>query len=151
MLSHYRRSNIPGKSLITLLVTLPPNAATPPYTHSDAAISASMIQGMTINQMNSSKAFASSTRESFYEAPGRHHVRSENTNKTEDAKFSAVLIVDDEVVKNEYERLAVLDAEVEEKAMVGLLTRGDGLGMYLVAQGSQKNICSRSLMEPINR
>ncbi|MCJ1461333.1 hypothetical protein MMC28_011715, partial [Mycoblastus sanguinarius] len=115
LLSHYHPSNIPGKSLITLLVTLPPNAATPPHTHSNAAISASMIQGTALNQMNCSKPFISSVGESFYEAPGCHHVRSENTSKTENAKFSVVMIVDDEVVKDGYEMLAVLDAEVEEK------------------------------------
>ena len=65
--------------------------------------------------MNCSKPFISSVGESFYEAPGCHHVRSENTSKTENAKFSVVMIVDDEVVKDGYEMLAVLDAEVEEK------------------------------------
>ena len=65
--------------------------------------------------MNSIEPFESSAGESFFEAPGCHHVRSENLSQTEDAVFSAVMIVDDEIVKDGYGKLAVLDAEVEKK------------------------------------
>ena len=110
-LSHHHPANVPGKSLITLLVTLPPNGATPPHSHSNAAIIATMIQGTALNQMNSDEPFSSSSGDTFYEAPGCHHVRSENLSETEGASFSAVFIIDDEVVENGYDQLMVLDAE----------------------------------------
>lgn len=50
----------------------------------------------------------------FYEGPGCHHVRSEN-NTQERASFVAVLIIDDEVVKEGYHKIFVLDAENEAK------------------------------------
>ena len=106
-LSHHHPVNIPGKSLITL----PPNGAKPPHSHSNAAIIATMIQGTALNQMNSDESFSSSSKETFYEAPGCHHVRSENLSQIEDASFSAVLIIDDEVVKDGCDQLMVLDAE----------------------------------------
>ena len=56
--------------------------------------------------------------ESFYEAPGCHHVRSENVceGPAEEASFYAVFIVDDEVVeKYGYEGLVVMDAEGGKK------------------------------------
>lgn len=114
MLSHHHPSNIPGKSLITLLVTLPPNGATPSHKHSGAAVTATLIQGETLNQMNCDEPFESSRGDSFYEPPGCHHVRSENLSKTEEAKFSAVFVIDDEVVKDGYEKLRVLDADTEQ-------------------------------------
>ena len=51
----------------------------------------------------------------WYEAPGCHHQRSENVSATERAKFYAILIVDDEVIKDgNYAGILVLDKEVEE-------------------------------------
>ena len=85
----------------------------PLHTHSSAAIDDP--RGIVLNQMICSKPSVASAGESFYEAPGCHHVRSENTIKTEDAQFSAVMIVDYEILKNGYELLVVLDAEKEQE------------------------------------
>ncbi|KAL8791987.1 MAG: hypothetical protein Q9195_005405 [Heterodermia aff. obscurata] len=118
LLSHHHPPNIPGKSVITLLVTLPPNAATPPHTHSGAAVLALMVRGASLNQMNCDEPIVVREGEMFYEAPGCHHVRSENVceTATEEASFYAVFIVDDEVVeKYGYQGLVVMDAEAEEK------------------------------------
>lgn len=53
--------------------------------------------------------------ETWYEAPGCHHVRSENVSAEEEARFVAVFVVDDEVVeKHGYGGLVVLDADNEK-------------------------------------
>lgn len=62
--------------------------------------------------MNDNDPIISSPGEIFYEAPGCHHVRSEN-NTQERGAFVAVLIIDDEVVEKGYENIFVLDAEKE--------------------------------------
>ncbi|CAF9932914.1 MAG: hypothetical protein HETSPECPRED_008484 [Heterodermia speciosa] len=118
LLSHHHPPNIPGKSVITLLVTLPPNAATPPHTHSGAAVLGLMVRGASLNQMNCDEPTVYREGESFYEAPGCHHVRSENVceGPAEEASFYAVFIVDDEVVeKYGYEGLVVMDADGGKK------------------------------------
>ncbi|KAL8761393.1 MAG: hypothetical protein Q9184_002488 [Pyrenodesmia sp. 2 TL-2023] len=115
LISHHHPSNIPGKSLITLLVTLPPNAATPPHTHGGAAVLALMVRGKSRNQMNDGEAFVSGEGETFYEAPGCHHVRGENALEGEETQFYAVFIVDDEHFEREgLGGILKLDAEVEE-------------------------------------
>ena len=106
---------MPGKSVITLLVTQAPGASTPPHTHNGAAVFALMIRGASLNQMNCDEPVVYRAGETFYEAPGCHHVRSENLGD-EEASFYAVFITDDEVVeKYGYEGLVVIDAESEEK------------------------------------
>lgn len=117
LLAHHHPPNIPGKSLITLLVKLPPNCATPPHTHNGAAVMAIMHRGASLNQMNNDEPFVSREGEVFYEAPGCHHIRSENAceSSTEEASFVAVMIVDDEVIeKYGYEGLVVIDADQQE-------------------------------------
>ena len=87
----------------------------PSHTHNGAAITATQLQGSSLNQMNDDPPFVASFGESFYEAPGCRHVRNENVSKTEEAKFSAVFVIDDEVVKDGYDSLVVLDIEKEQK------------------------------------
>ncbi|KAL8951510.1 MAG: hypothetical protein Q9222_002513 [Ikaeria aurantiellina] len=116
LLSHHHPPNIPGKSLITLLVTLPPNAATPPHTHNGAAVTALMLRGASLNQMNEDEPHVYREGESWYEAPGCHHVRSENSceGEGEEASLYAVFVVDDGVVEKEgLEGLMVFDAGPE--------------------------------------
>lgn len=93
-------------------IWLGPNAASPPHTHSGASIVAVVTEGTLLNQMNDNDPIISSPGEIFYEAPGCHHVRSEN-NTQERGAFVAVLIIDDEVVEKGYENIFVLDAEKE--------------------------------------
>ncbi|KAL5335516.1 hypothetical protein BJX70DRAFT_374932 [Aspergillus crustosus] len=113
ILKIYHPSNLPGKQIVVGRVTMGPNTATPPHTHSGAAIVAVITEGQVLNQMNESDPIVTSAGEIFYEAPGCHHVRSEN-NTGERAGFVVVLVVDDEVVADgDYRRLVVLDAEAE--------------------------------------
>ena len=96
-------------------MTLPPNGATPAHYHAGAAVTALIIKGKTLNQMNDDEAFESSAGETFFEAPGCHHVRSEN-NTDEEASFFALFIVDEETVeKGGLAALVELDADREKE------------------------------------
>ena len=66
--------------------------------------------------MNNEQPEIAKPGECWYEAPGCHHVRGENASKTETASFFAVLIVDDDVVKDGYEGVVVIDEEVKKSA-----------------------------------
>ena len=86
-----------------------------------------MLAGSAVNQMNADPAGTYAAGETWFEGPGCHHVRSENVSgedggggKGQDAKFYAVIIVDDEVLeKNGVEGVFVLDAAVEEEKQKG--------------------------------
>ncbi|KAH7166634.1 hypothetical protein DER46DRAFT_477876, partial [Fusarium sp. MPI-SDFR-AT-0072] len=93
--------NLPNKTWLGLLVTAPPNAATPPHTHAGAAIVVTVIRGHVLTQMtrmHDSGAKVYGPGESWYEAPGCHHVRSENAGNDE-ALFIANLVVSTDVFK----------------------------------------------------
>ncbi|KAJ6023796.1 hypothetical protein N7540_004593 [Penicillium herquei] len=110
ILNVYHPSNIPGKAVVIISIGMIPNAATPPHTHSGAAAIAMVIDGVVLNQMNCDDPIVSQKGDVWYEAPGCHHVRSEN-NESEEAKFLAVLIIDDEVLKDGLHNIIVLDAD----------------------------------------
>ena len=114
-LSQKTASNIPGKVIITLLVTLPPHAATPPHRHNGAAVTGLVVKGTMLNQMNDDEAFESSAGETFFEAPGCHHVRGENSTDQE-VSFFAVFVIDEKTVsEGGPEALLQLDVDQKEK------------------------------------
>ncbi|OAL52723.1 hypothetical protein IQ07DRAFT_642388 [Pyrenochaeta sp. DS3sAY3a] len=109
--------SLPGKTIIVLSVLLPPSAATPPHKHNGATALAFPVTGRSTNAMNSDAAQTYGPGDFWYEGPGCHHRLSENASQSEEARFWAVLIVDDEVIGGrggeEYGELVVLDKEVE--------------------------------------
>ncbi|MCJ1241265.1 hypothetical protein MMC14_009269 [Varicellaria rhodocarpa] len=118
LLSDHRPPNIPGKALITLLVSLPPNSKTPPHTHNGAAVTALILRGATLNQMNCDEPFISREGDTFYEAPGCHHVRGENASVVpgEVSTFYAVFVIDEEVIERQgYGGLVILDVDAEKR------------------------------------
>ncbi|KAL5339647.1 hypothetical protein BJX70DRAFT_397594 [Aspergillus crustosus] len=100
ILKTYHPSNLPGKQIIVVQVDMAPNSASPPHTHSGAAVVAVSVAGTVLNQMNESEPIISRPGEIWYEAPGCRHVRSEN-NGAEKVSFIAVLVVDKEVEERE--------------------------------------------------
>ncbi|KAM5349653.1 hypothetical protein ACJ41O_006158 [Fusarium nematophilum] len=133
--------NLPDKTWIGLLVTAPPNAATPPHSHAGAAVVATVIRGHVLNQMvhthadpktgdksiQDSGAKVYGPGESWYEAPGCHHVRSETVGDAE-AVFIANLIVNTDVFEGldiqvrstdddfaKVGRVFIIDKEIEEQ------------------------------------
>ncbi|KAK3622130.1 hypothetical protein LTR56_022356 [Elasticomyces elasticus] len=121
-------SNIPGKTYVATLVTVPPNAATPPHIHNGAAVYAQVIKGGVLSQMihqhtvtkpegtieqqeHDSGVGVYESGEMWYEAPGCRHVRAENASDTEEASFYANFIIDTEKLEG-----------VDEKDLASVLT-----------------------------
>jgi quercetin dioxygenase-like cupin family protein len=87
--------NIPGKSLIAVVVDYAPGGASPSHTHAKSAfIFAYVLSGEIESQVNDGPRKVFHAGESFYEAPGSLHAVSRNASKTEPAKLLAVFLVD---------------------------------------------------------
>lgn len=96
----YKLVNVPGKSIIGLTVSFPPNAASPPHRHGGASVAAVVLEGAVFNKMNNDPTTVIETGGTWYEAPGCHHRVSANHSKTEPAKILATFVVDTEVVED---------------------------------------------------
>jgi quercetin dioxygenase-like cupin family protein len=87
--------NIPGKSLVAIVVDYAPGGASPSHTHAKSAfILGYVLSGAIESQVNDEPARVYRAGESFYETPGSRHPVSRNASKTEPAKLLAVFVVD---------------------------------------------------------
>jgi quercetin dioxygenase-like cupin family protein len=87
--------NIPGKSLIAVVVDYAPGGASPSHTHAKSAfIFAYVLSGEIESQVNDGPMKVFRAGESFHEAPGDRHSVSRNASTTEPAKLLAVFVVD---------------------------------------------------------
>jgi quercetin dioxygenase-like cupin family protein len=87
--------NIPGKSLIALVVDYPPGAASVPHVHAKSAfIYAYVISGQIESKVNDGATRVYKAGESWSEPPGSSHPVSRNASKTKPAKLLAVFVVD---------------------------------------------------------
>jgi quercetin dioxygenase-like cupin family protein len=87
--------NIPGKSLIAVVVDYMPGGASPSHTHAKSAfIFGYVLSGEIESQVNDGPRKVFRAGESFYENPGARHTVSRNASKTEPAKLLAVFVVD---------------------------------------------------------
>jgi quercetin dioxygenase-like cupin family protein len=94
---HFARaiSNIPGKSLVALVVDYLPGGTSPAHTHAKSAfIFAYVVSGAIESQVNDEPKRVYRAGESWYETPGSTHGISRNASKTEPAKLLAVFVVD---------------------------------------------------------
>jgi quercetin dioxygenase-like cupin family protein len=88
-------SNIPGKSVVAVVVSYPPGAKSPPHHHAGSAfITAYVLEGAVLSQVDGSPPKVFHAGESFTETPGAHHEVSANASTTEPAKLLAVFVVD---------------------------------------------------------
>lgn len=87
--------NVPGKSLIAVEVSFPPGTVSAPHHHAGSAfIYAYVVSGSIRSQVEGEPARTYQAGESWYEAPGAHHILAQNMSKTKPAKLLAVFIVD---------------------------------------------------------
>ena len=87
--------NIPGKSLIALVVDYAPGAASAPHTHPKSAfIYAYVVSGAIESQVNDGPRRIYHAGQAFFEVPGSAHRVSRNASKTEPAKLLAVFVLD---------------------------------------------------------
>jgi len=88
-------TNIPGKSLVALLVDYAPGGASPSHIHAKSAfIFGYVLSGEIESQVNDGPRRIYRAGESFYETPGSRHPVSRNASKTKPAKLLAVFVVD---------------------------------------------------------
>jgi quercetin dioxygenase-like cupin family protein len=88
-------SNIPGKSLVAVVVDYPPGGASPAHAHAKSAfIYGYVVSGAIESQVNDGPKQILTAGESFYEPPGSKHPVSRNASKTLPAKLLAVFVVD---------------------------------------------------------
>ena len=87
--------NIPGKSLVAVVVDYAPGGASHPHTHGKSAfIYAYVVSGAVESQVNDGPKRVYHAGQSFYELPGAHHAVSRNASATGSAKLLAVFVVD---------------------------------------------------------
>lgn len=87
--------NIPGKSLVAVVVDYPPGGASPAHVHAKSAfIYGYVVAGAIESQVNDGPKQILHAGESFYEPPGAKHPVSRNASKTRPAKLLAVFVVD---------------------------------------------------------
>ena len=87
--------NIPGKSLVTLVVDYTPGGASPSHIHAKSAfIFGYVLSGEIESQVNDEPRRVYRAGESFYETPGSRHPVSRNASKTRPARLLAVFVVD---------------------------------------------------------
>ena len=88
-------ANIPGKSVVAVVVSYPPGAKSPSHHHAASAfISAYVLEGAVLSQVDGGPPTVFRAGESFTEKPGAHHQVSANASTTEPAKLLAVFVVD---------------------------------------------------------
>ncbi len=87
--------NIPGKSLIALVVDYQPGGASAPHVHSKTGfIYAYVISGEIESKVNDGPTRVYKAGESWSEPPGATHSVSRNASRTKPAKLLAVFVVD---------------------------------------------------------
>lgn len=87
--------NIPGKSLVAVIVDYAPGGASPSHIHAKSAfIFAYVVSGKIESQVNDEPKQVYQAGESWYETPGSSHRVSRNASETEPAKLLAVFVVD---------------------------------------------------------
>jgi quercetin dioxygenase-like cupin family protein len=87
--------NVPGKSLVAVIVDYTPGGASPSHIHAKSAfIFGHVLSGEIESQVNDEPRRVYRAGESFYETPGSRHPVSRNASKTRPARLLAVFVVD---------------------------------------------------------
>jgi quercetin dioxygenase-like cupin family protein len=87
--------NIPGKSLIALVVDYPPGGASAPHIHAKSSfIYAYVVSGEIESKVNDGATQVYKAGESWSEPPAASPPISRNASKTKPAKLLAVFVVD---------------------------------------------------------
>ena len=87
--------NIPGKSIVAVVVDYAPGGKTPSHHHARSAfVTAYVLSGAVRSQVDDGKIEVFKAGEYFSEQPGENHRISENASDTEPAKILAIFVVD---------------------------------------------------------
>ncbi|MBG0808303.1 cupin domain-containing protein [Methylosinus sp. H3A] len=95
LLSRAEIPNLPGKSLVSVLVSYPPGGKSPPHRHAASGfIYAYVLSGAMRSATDAGAAELFRAGQSWFEPPGARHVVSENASDTEPARLLAIFVVD---------------------------------------------------------
>jgi quercetin dioxygenase-like cupin family protein len=87
--------NVPGKSLVGIVVNYPPGGATPAHHHpSSAFVLGYVLSGEIRSQVDGGQVRVYRAGESWKEYPGALHGISENASATEPARLLAIFVTD---------------------------------------------------------
>ena len=87
--------DMPGKAMRVVTVSYALGAASPAHRHGQAFVYAYVLEGKVRTQVEGEPEKVLGPGESWFEAPGAHHIVSGNASKTEPAKFLVVFIAND--------------------------------------------------------
>ena len=87
--------NIPGKSLVAIVVTYPPGGTTPAHFHPHSAfVTGYVLSGAIRSRVNDGETKVFHAGENWTEPPGAYHHISENASTTEPASLLAIFVLD---------------------------------------------------------
>ena len=86
--------NVPGKTITAAVVTYKPGGKSIPHRHGSAFVVAYVLSGAIRSQLEGGEAKVYHAGESWTEAPGAHHLVSDNASKTQPASLLAIFIAD---------------------------------------------------------
>jgi quercetin dioxygenase-like cupin family protein len=87
--------NIPGKSLVAIVVNYPPGGTTRAHYHPQSAfVTGYVLSGSIRSKVNDGKTQVYRAGESWTEPPDAYHPISENASTTEPASLLAIFVVD---------------------------------------------------------
>lgn len=87
-------ANAPGKTLTAVVVNYAPGAKSSPHRHGQAFVVAYVLSGAIRSKVDDGKEQIFHAGENWAEAPGAHHVVSENASDSEPASLLAIFVTD---------------------------------------------------------
>ena len=87
-------ANVPGKTFTTVLLEFAPGARALPHRHGEAFVYAYVLEGAVRSQLGEQPAQVYRAGQDWSEAPGAHHVVTENASATAPARVLVVFVAD---------------------------------------------------------
>ena len=84
--------NVAGKTFTSSIVDFPPGAKATPHTHGAAFVYAYVLEGAVRSQLDDQPVTTYQQGQNWVEQPGAHHVLTENTSATDEAKLLVVFV-----------------------------------------------------------
>ncbi|MFF0287806.1 cupin domain-containing protein [Streptomyces sp. NPDC005262] len=84
--------NVKGKTFTSAIVDFPPNARAVPHRHGAAFVYAYVLEGTVRSQLAGEPVRTYHRGQNWVEPPGAHHVLTENTSRTKEAKLLVIFI-----------------------------------------------------------
>ncbi|MEI7033756.1 cupin domain-containing protein [Streptomyces pratensis] len=86
--------DVEGKTFTSVVVRFPPSARAKPHRHGTAFVYAYVLSGTVRSRLDDEPVRTYRRGESWFEAPGAHHVLTENASGTRPAELLVVFVSD---------------------------------------------------------